>query len=407
MSSATQFPPTEACDEMQTFQLHPLARVLTPEAPGLEALCKGLAEGLSLTGCQSGDPIALRREARQWLYCETSGSSGTPKILRRSPASWRASFDLIAARFGIGPSDIYATLGTLGHSLTLYASVEAMHLGAALAGFSGLKPKIQALRLAETGTTVLWATPTQLRLLLAGAEAAKVPALPALRHLVSSGGKRDAALHTKLAAFCPNAQLHEVFGAGETSYVTLSDATTPKDSVGRAFPGVTLCIGSPSAPCPPGTTGEIHVASAYLFDGYAQGRSAETQWDGAFLRWGEMGYVDDNGYLFLRGRRNRMVTVSDVNVFPEEIEQVVSQISGVAQAVALPIPDPKRGHRIVCVVETAGQTVPDGRELRRLCRAQLSPQAVPKAFQMVEKIPMLPAGKPDLQRLRTLVDLAP
>ncbi len=370
------------------FVISPASALLTPDAPGLAALRAAVAQGGSLRLSQARGP--LREDGPAMLFCETSGSSGAPKVIRRRPESWQRSFAVTAEVFGIGADDRYATLGDLRHSLTLYALLEGFHLGADVASLVGMRPRAQAHFIVETYITVLYATPTQLRLLLRGSEAAGLAAFPALRHIFCGGGPLDQALADQLRTRFRHADLRAFFGASETSFITLSDAATPAGSVGRPYPGVSLKIDAPT-----GETGEIWVASPYLFEGYASGSASDTRRDGAWLSIGEMGYQDAAGHLFLRGRKSRMVTVADHNVFPEEIESVLAQVPGVTACAVVPRSDAARGHRMIAFVQGAAPEA----TLRAACRAALPPHAVPHRFIPLAELPLLPAGKPDLAAL--------
>ncbi|NHX27357.1 long-chain fatty acid--CoA ligase, partial [Escherichia coli] len=253
-----------------------------------------------------------------------------------------------------------------------------------------LRPERQWRRMHEAGVSVLDATPTQLRLMLAG----EGPALPALRHVFCGGGKLDPECRADLARHAPDAQILEFYGATETSFITMADADTPQGSVGRPYPGVEMLIRDADA----GGVGEIWLRSPYLFSGYATGSSADTRWDDRFLSIGEMGYLDAQGNLFLKGRKNRMVTVADHNVFPEDIEAVLTATSGRLSA-AIPVPDAQRGHAIVAVIAGAADGALPPR-LRQACSRALGPHAAPRRVLFADPFPLLPAGKPDLVALR-------
>lgn len=378
--------------DRDTFQIAPAARILTPDAAGAACLERCLREQTSFRSSPlAGTPLQQTSGNPQRVFCESSGSSGAPKLIRRSPASWLDSFDINGNLFGISPQDTYAVLGHLGHSLSLFAAVEALHLGCGLAILSGQTPARQAQALRRHGATVLYATPSQLRLVIS----AEPNPFAKIRRVICGGGTLDSALRTLLADRFPSAQVMEFFGASETSFISLSDAQTPAGSVGRAYPGVEIRIGNG---CAPGETGEIWVKSPYLFEGYEEGNSALTNWDGGFLSVGEMGQIDSNGYLYLRGRRSRMVTVADQNVFPEAIEAVLLAQDGVEAAAVLALTDPRRGHRIVAAIQGDAADA----ALRRACRAALGDAAVPREFRKLARMPLLPAGKPDLQRLQSM-----
>lgn len=379
------------------FHRHPDSTLWPPADPGLAALCACLDAGGAPDLRQDGT-VGCRQTGTPLVFVETSGSTGAAKVIRRSQASWIASFAVNARAFGIGPGDTCATLGALGHSLTLYATIEALHLGAGLSALAGLTPRHQAQALAHA--TVLYATPSQLRLLRAGEGAAS---LPGIRCVLVGGGALDAGLRAGLAGLFPAAAIHEFFGASETSFVTLTDAETPPGSVGRAYPGVRIEIREGTTPLPPGQPGEIWVASPYLFEGYETGNSPDTRREGAFLGIGEVGVLDPAGHLTLLGRTSRRVRVAEHSVFPEEIERVLATDPGVTLCAAIPQPDPLRGAQIVAVIQ--GHAPED--RLRALCRAQLPPHAVPRRFVYLPRMPMLPAGKPDLTALAALIGAAP
>lgn len=362
----------------ETFSQHPESHVLGTPAQGMAQLLAAVADRATIHA--GGKLVRAIDGPRQWLMVETSGSSGAPKTIRRSPQSWIASFAVNADLFRVTPADTYATLGPLAHSLTLYATLEALHLGADVLALAGQNPRNQAQHAADHRVTVIYATPAQLGLLLQGMRAAKITALPALRHIICGGGVLTETLRSQISQIFSTAQITQFFGASETSFITMSDAVTPMGSVGKPYPAVDLTAHA----------GEIWVRSPYLFDGYATGDASDTRWEGDALSIGEMGYLDAQGYLFLRGRKSRMVTVADHNVFPEEIEALISTLHICA---VIPMPDPKRGHRIVCVLQ--GHAAPDFAALRQLCQARLGAHAVPKDFVMTDKIPMLLAGKPD------------
>ncbi|WP_138470207.1 AMP-binding protein [Poseidonocella sp. HB161398] len=320
------------------------------------------------------------------LDCVTSGSSGAPKAIRRSLASWQASFEVNRRLFGLAPPDRIATLGALGHSLALYGVMEALHLGLGTETLHGLRPDRQMARLAVSGASVLYATPTQLRL-LSGAPA------PGLRLVLCGGGALDPATRRQAAALFPQAEFREFYGASETSFIALGGPDTPEGAVGRAYPGVEIEIRRPVE-----GIGEVWVKSPYLFERYAEGESAETRREGGFLTVGELGRIDAGGFLWLAGRRGRMVTIADRNAYPEAVERLLAAHLDGRGAAVTAAPDPLRGHALTAWIEGA----PDPRleaELRHRIGAALGPHMVPRRFAWIARLPLLASGKPDLLAL--------
>lgn len=361
----------------------------------LRALYRGLRDGHEIRMTSDGVDL-LPAPSTPSLQCQTSGSGGAPKAIRRSQASWIASFEINRARFPLTAEDRYAVLGRLMHSLALYATLEAAHIGADLHLLADLRPATQRRLMAQSGVTTLYATPAQLKLLLR----AEATPLPALRRIICGGGFLDADLRAALAQDLPHVEIFEFYGASETSFITLTDAQTPEGSVGRAYPQVEIKIAPLNGEV---QIGEVWVKSPYLFEGYAMGESAETRWQDGFLTVGELGWLDPQGYLYLAGRKRRMVLIADQNTFPEEIESFLLAQAGVAHCAVIAQPDPARGHHLVAVIGGA----PDAdlaAKLDTASRAEFGPLKAPKRYVFIEDFPCLASGKPDITALALRID---
>ena len=370
------------------FRWHPAARLFAGgevmPAPGDRTVVAdgavGLAQVIGLPAFRVGAvdvpaPVADDLPVFETL---TSGSTGQPRRILRTQASWIASF-AVNAGFGIGPGARVAVLGRLVHSLALYGAVEGLYLGAEVHLLDGLRPDRQRKALSDLGISHLYATPAQLRLLTEGAGIC-----PDLRLVLVGGSKLDPRLRAAVAAMAPGAELREFYGAAEASFITLADGNTPEASVGKPYPGVEIAVES----------GEVWVRSPYLFLRYGEGEGS-ARWRDGWLSVGEMGRLED-GFLFLHGRAGRMVTVADQNVFPEAIEALIEARPGIARAAVLPVPDERRGMVLVAMVQgDPGQEA----ELIAWLRAELGPLKAPKALIWHQDWPVLPSGKTDLRAL--------
>lgn len=371
-----------------SFRLAPAS----PTSAALPSLVAALADRAPFCLSEQTLPTHVTAGSGQFLTL-TGGSSGAPKVVRRSHASWIASFETNARLFTFTDTDSVAVLGALSHSLALYGVLEGLHLGLDTHVLDALSPRAQAARLAETGVRLLYATPTQLRLLVRGAGAGR---LPDLRLVLCGGGALDAATRDAVRRLCPNAKLHEFYGAAETSFITLGSDDTPAGSVGRAYPGVELRLLDGKGH-PTDGPGEVWVRSPYLFDGYAYSDSPETRWQDGFVTVGEVGRLDAAGNLTLLGRRNRAVNVADELVFSEVVEATLGARAGRPCAV-LPEADALRGTALVAVVEGAGDQA-RATALLQDCRAALGPRATPRRLLFHPELPRLPSGKTDLAAL--------
>jgi long-chain acyl-CoA synthetase len=362
----------------------PLARI--PESPAPLALASVFAAARAGLAFRVGDMAADPPLGAGNFETLTSGSSGTPRRIRRSQASWIASFAVNAALFGIGPGVRVAIPGRLTQSLALYGATEAVHLGAEAHLLDGLRPDRQAAVLDARRIDILYAAPAQLRLML---KAASAP-VPGLRLIVTGGSKLDPATRARLALLFPAAEVREFYGAAETSFITLSDGDTPEDSVGRPYPGTEIDLRGPAG------AQEVWVRSPYLFAGYA-GAPGGARREGGWLTVGEIGEMRD-GFLVLSGRADRMVTVADQNVFPEEIEAFLLDQPGVTQAAVLPRADALRGQVLDAVVMGG-----DPAALLAACHQRLGPLKTPRRVHLVADWPLLASGKTDLAALQGIV----
>jgi len=355
-------------------QVLPVARsggVIAPRPAGA-ALALAFAAGVFRIGGTGPAPEA-------GFETLTAGSSGAPRRIARTHASWAASIAVNAGLFGIGPGVRVGIPGQLVQSLALYGAVEGIVLGAEVHLMDGLRPDRQAQALAARRVQVVYASPVQVRLLVqAGVD------LPDLALALIGGAKVDAGLRAGLARIAPGCGLHEFYGAAETSFITLTDDGTPEGSVGRAYPGVQIAV----------RDGVIWVRSPYLFDGYA-GDPGPAVWDGDWLTVGERGRLE-GGYLHVSGRAGRMVTVAGQNVFPEEIEDFLAGLPGVLQVAVLPRRDGLRGDVLVAVVQ--GDPAAEA-ALLKAARARFGALAAPRAVIWRQDWPVLPSGKTDLAAL--------
>jgi long-chain acyl-CoA synthetase len=333
-----------------------------------------------------GEPIALHTSKGQ-LFCATGGSTGIPKIIARSQASWIKSFEINRVLFSITAHDCVAVFGDIMHSLALYGVIEAAHIGADILMLAGLRPKAQRDQLQQARATILYITPTQLKMLLSAK-----PKAAHLRHIIIGGGAVSTQLQELASHHFPNATMTQFYGASETSFITMANETTPQGSVGLPYPDVSVKIigedGDTRA-----DIGEVWVKSPYLFDGYAQGDGPDTQLKDGFITIGEMGRLDGAGNLFLLGRKSRMVTIADQNVFPEQIEAFITKTCEIQSVVVLATPDPMRGHILTAILQGSADSA---EQISQACRDHFGPLKSPRHVVFIDHIPLLQSGKPDL-----------
>lgn len=324
----------------------------------------------------------------------TSGSTGLPKGFQRHHRSWVESFRACVTAFG---QDAQATIlapGRSSHSLFLFGMLLGLWTGGGVVVQERFSAPRALATLQQGRTPCLIAVPSQLLMMLEHARRRALVPIQGVRLILISGARWMRERTRELHALFPGARIIEFYGASETSFIAWmeADEQTPAAVVGHPFAHVEIDIRDRDGDTGPGL---IYVRSPMLFSDYvgvaADGTAALR--DGDWLSVRDMGYVDDSGRLCLVGRQNRMVVTQGKNLFPEEVEAVLSAFPGVAQASVQGVPDPVRGQQVVAVVQ-AGAAV-EGAALAAWCRQQLEPYKTPRHFWRCEHWPLTASGKTD------------
>ncbi len=327
----------------------------------------------------------------------TSGSTGTPKGFRRHHQSWTESLRVCLDTFGPDAASCVLAPGRFSHSLFLFGMVLGLWSGAGVV----VQERFSAPRMMDTlrsgRTPCLVAVPSQLLLMLEIAARRKVAPIEGLRLILISGARWMRDRTHALQTLFPKARIVEFYGASETSFMAWmdADASAPPHAVGKPFSNVDIDIRAPKSS---EGTGQIYVRSPMLFMDYVGAPTDNTAAvrDGDWLSVRDMGYFDEQGFLCLVGRENRMLVTQGKNLFPEELEAVLMAQPGVQHASVHGIADPIRGQQVVAVVQlNLTEPSPTAQQLSEACRAQLESYKVPKRFFMCSQWPLTASGKTD------------
>ena len=327
----------------------------------------------------------------------TSGSTGAPKQYQRSQASWAVSFSLEDSIFGISESDRILAHGDPSQSLFFYAICSGLTKGATILVSDRFRAD-HAIAAADANVaTVVYGVPSQFRSMV---RLKAKPKLNQIRLVLSSGARFSSEDLSGLTSLFPKAEIIDFYGSSEASFISVaqlsSDGMLPSGSVGRPFPGVQIKI----------QEGQIWVNSPMLFDRYLQGSPASFREfiDDSGTRWistGDLGYLDEDGYLFLSGRADRTINVSGIKIQPEEIEAALFEYPGLHQAAIVGLPDALRGQRVVAAFAASSDIRPE--RLRAYLRRRLGDRKAPKEFFRLADWPLTPGGKTDLSALERLL----
>jgi acyl-CoA synthetase (AMP-forming)/AMP-acid ligase II len=262
-----------------------------------------------------------------------------------------------------------------------------------------LRPKFdpeETLRLtAEHRARVLAVVPVMMSRMLALPEEVKRRYdLSALEVTAASGSALPGELATRwMDEFGDN--LYNLYGSTEVSCATIA---TPEDM--RAAPGtagrpprgtVIRIVDEEGNDVEPGDTGRIFVGNQLAFEGYTGGGGKEHLGD--LLSSGDVGHFDDDGRLFVDGRDDEMIVSGGENVFPREVEDLLSDHQGVHEAAAIGVDDEQFGQRLKAfVVKEQGASVSE-EDLKGHVKANLARYKVPREIVFVEELPRNATGK--------------
>jgi long-chain acyl-CoA synthetase len=325
----------------------------------------------------------------------TSGSSGLPKGFRRSHGSWTSSFDICRESFGAGAASTMLVPGRLSHSTFLFGALLGLWSGAGVRLQSRFAPGPALDTLAAGDAGAMVAVPSQLILMLELAQRRKLPAMPGVQLLMIGGAPWNRARTPELQQLFPNARIIEFYGASETSFIawTDSDSALPDHVVGRPFSNVEVRIDATA----PGVPGLIYVRSPMVFTDYVTLKDSDEQpallRDGDWLSVRDVGHLDELGRLHLLGRQQRMLLAQGKNLFPEEVESVLTAHPAVTAASVQGIPDAVRGVQVAALLKLSENVSPEA--LSAWCRERLEPYKIPRRFYTCTDWPLTPSGKSD------------
>lgn len=327
---------------------------------------------------------------RPFMVGFTSGTTGVPKAFIRNHASWTNSFSASRIEFGITNKMHLLLPGPMSHGLSLYAAVETLNAG----GSVTIEPTFDAqhmMHIAEAGhVNTIVAAPTLLDLMLAAAPGASISAITTI---ITAGAKLLPGLRTRLLRTFLNARVIEYYGASELSFVSVArtDEGCPPNSVGRAFNGVEIKIEKDA-----GEIGTVWVKSAMIAAGYVGPT------DGVGLRikdgWatvGDRGSLDANGFLTLIGREVDMIISGGLNVYPSEVEAVLSAVPGVSEVWVTGQSDDRWGEVVTAVVSSTAPASLDVAVLKKACIERLAPHKHPRRWFLIDKFVHTASGKID------------
>jgi long-chain acyl-CoA synthetase len=365
-----------------------------------------------LAELDAGPPVALAPYplARPMHY--TSGTTGRSKGVWSGlwdDATAEAAFTDEADLWSFGPDDVHLVCSPMYHSVSIRFAGGTLLRGGTCVILHRFDAEVARQALAgafgPVPTTTFMAPSALSRLLDSGPGGSA--RFDFLRLLVHAGSPCPPSLKREALAAVGPGVLWEFYGSTEGQFTVCppDEWSARPGTVGRARPGRTLSVDADGTIwcSPPG-----FARFAYWRD---EAKTASAWSDGAFTA-GDLGRLDPDGYLFLDGRRDDLIITGGVNVYPAEVEAVLSEAVGVAEVAVFGLPDERWGQRVCAALVPAASSAPahhgDPGQLvegvRAHAEARLAGYKRPKQYEVVDALPRTATGKVQRNRIPILLD---
>ena len=350
------------------------------------------------------EPVQLDGE-ESYIITMTSGSTGNPKpiVLSQNTKTTRAN----SARdcYKIDSTIISLAATPLYHSLAQRLVILPLLLGGTAVIMHYFTPKLWLETVALHKVTFAIPVSSQLASILTEFKQHTYD-VSSLKTLVSSSALIATELKQSLIDTF-KCEIHEIYGASEVGVVTNlapADAKDKLGTVGKVLPGINVTIMDDADNIlPTGHVGEIACKTNTAFSEYYKLPDATNKaMLGGYFHTGDLGSLDEKGYLTFRGRKKDIIITGGINVYPKDIEDALMESGVLAECAVIGVEDIRLGEAILAVIvpkDTANFNV---RSLQKLCFKQLADYQQPRSYEIIDALPRNAMGKIAKSDLRAI-----
>ena len=353
---------------------------------------------------RSSREAAPRATKKSSIIILTSGTTGTPKGATRHAPPTLAPIGGVLSSVPFKAGEVTALPSPMFHALGYLHATIAMTLGSTLVLHRRFKPAVVLSDVATHQVTAIVVVPVMLSRMLDALEAMPTkPDLSNLRIIFVSGSQLGAELATR-AMKDIGPVVYNLYGSTEIAFVSIArpqDLKKNPATVGPMVKGVRVRILDDSGgEVSTGKVGRIFVGNFFPFEGYTGGGNKEII-DG-LMSSGDVGYFDADGLLYVSGRDDEMIVSGGENVFPAEVEDLISGLPEIIEATAIGVDDKDFGQRLrAFVVLKDGATLTED-AIKDYVRNHLARYKVPREVVFVAELPRNPTGKILKRELRKI-----
>ena len=377
----------------------------TARLPELRRVCLGaaapgdLGSVGDLVGRASPQPPACGIVETDVFYLGyTSGTTGRPKGAMITQRNRTLAYHYWALEFGVRGTDVVLHTGPFHHTAPFTFVLTQLFMGGTVVILDHFDPLLVAQTIERHRVTWGFLVPYMLDRLIAETDKVRAHDLSSLRMIISGASSLPTRTKDGILALLPAVGLHEFYGATEAGVIT---NLRPEDQARKI-----RCVGRPvfdteieirddaGRALVANEIGDIWMRGPTVFSGYHQApeKNAEV-FQGEWCTLGDVGRMDEEGYVYILDRRKDMIKSGGVNVFPIEIEEVLRAQSGVADVAVIGVPDAVWGEAVHAVVVAGEGASLDASVLTAACRKTLAGYKVPKSFEFRTILPRNANGK--------------
>ena len=378
------------------------------------AMVDGAAPGFEdydarLDDCQ---PVSFesRRRGASMLY--SSGTTGRPKGVKTTiadvpPTTPPHRFALIVEQFDFNNQSVFINPGPFYHAGPLRFMMTIHRCGGTVIGFRKFDPEVMLRAIENYRGTHGFFVPTMFRRMLGLDDAIRKDIdLSSMKHAIHAAAPCPIDLKRAMIDWW-GPVIDELYSGTESvghTFITSEEWLRHPGAVGRAASNCQIrIVDEDGAELPTGVPGRIEMANGMEVEYYGAAANARLYTDDGYASLGDIGYLDEDGYLYLTDRESHMIIVGGVNIYPQEAENTLLKHPLIADVAVIGVPNKDMGEEVKAIVELEPSACRNGdlqQELIDFCRERLSLMKCPRTIDFVERLPRNDLGKLAKHKLR-------